>query len=394
MTVAFLLRPWPVYGGGETVTICLANEFVKRGINTFVFYTKSSPKDKPVPFIDERIKSERIDGIVSDEDSFSFSKQEILLSRKFLQEQVEKNKINIIINQWWPVECLVDVNVKVIKCLHTCLFMPSNYDSFSWFGIQGLKKLLGRRLYFYIHKLSRCRQVEEYLKYVDKYLFLAPCDLGQYLEFRRKSPFLEKLDYCYNPLPSVSDTEIDYSKKRNQVLFVGRMYESYKRVSRILKIWHIIENDTRFRDWTLEMVGDGPDKKLYIQMASDLKLKRITFHGFQDPKPFYEKAKIFLMTSNVEGWGMTLVESQEHGVVPIVFDTFKAVHDIITNEENGIIVSQLSLESYVEKLENMMLDDLRLQRMAENGIETSKRFSVSKVVDKWQSIFKELVPEL
>ena len=71
-----------------------------------------------IPFIDEIIKSERIDGIVSDEDSFSFSKQEILLSRKFLQEQVEKNKINIIINQWWPVECLVDVNVKVIKCLH------------------------------------------------------------------------------------------------------------------------------------------------------------------------------------------------------------------------------------------------------------------------------------
>ena len=32
--------------------------------------------------------------------------------------------------------------------------------------------------------------------------------------------------------------------------------------------------------------------------------------------------------------------------------------------------------------------------MAENGIETCKRFSVSKVVDKWQSIFKELVPEL
>ena len=81
-------------------------------------------------------------------------------------------------------------------------------------------------------------------------------------------------------------------------------------------------------------------------------------------------------------------------VVPIAFDTFKAVHDIITNEENGIIVSQLSLESYAEKLENLMLDDLRLQRMAENGIETCKRFSVSKVVDKWQSIFKELVPEL
>lgn len=26
MNILFLLRLWPVYGGGETVTICLANE--------------------------------------------------------------------------------------------------------------------------------------------------------------------------------------------------------------------------------------------------------------------------------------------------------------------------------------------------------------------------------
>ena len=33
MKIAFLLRPWPIYGGGETVTITLSNEFVKRGIS-------------------------------------------------------------------------------------------------------------------------------------------------------------------------------------------------------------------------------------------------------------------------------------------------------------------------------------------------------------------------
>ena len=37
MKIAFLLRPWPIYGGGETVTITLSNEFVKRGISVIVF---------------------------------------------------------------------------------------------------------------------------------------------------------------------------------------------------------------------------------------------------------------------------------------------------------------------------------------------------------------------
>ena len=42
MNVIFLHRVWPVYGGGETVTICLANEMVKRGFNVHIAYFKDS----------------------------------------------------------------------------------------------------------------------------------------------------------------------------------------------------------------------------------------------------------------------------------------------------------------------------------------------------------------
>ncbi|KAB6160128.1 glycosyltransferase family 4 protein, partial [Bacteroides xylanisolvens] len=42
MNIAFLLRLWPVYGGGETVTISLANEMVKRGHSITIFYFKDS----------------------------------------------------------------------------------------------------------------------------------------------------------------------------------------------------------------------------------------------------------------------------------------------------------------------------------------------------------------
>lgn len=42
MNIVFLLRLWPIYGGGETVTICLANEMAKRGHAVTVFYFKDS----------------------------------------------------------------------------------------------------------------------------------------------------------------------------------------------------------------------------------------------------------------------------------------------------------------------------------------------------------------
>ena len=103
MKIAFLLRPWPIYGGGETVTITLSNEFVKRGISVIVFYTKDS-KSQNMPLIDNRVKSVFVPNIKSDEHQLSFTKNEISFASKFLSDYVEKENIDIIINQWWPAQ--------------------------------------------------------------------------------------------------------------------------------------------------------------------------------------------------------------------------------------------------------------------------------------------------
>ena len=83
------------------------------------------------------------------------------------------------------------------------------------------------------------------------------------------------------------------------------------------------------------------------------------------------------MTSAFEGFGMTLVEAQQYGVVPIVMDSYKSLHDIIKNDENGIIIPDNDFESFVNELKNLMNDDKRRRRLAENGSETCKQFSVN-----------------
>lgn len=69
-------------------------------------------------------------------------------------------------------------------------------------------------------------------------------------------------------------------------------------------------------------MGDGSSKLEYETLVSNLNLKKVEFLGFQDPVPYYKNASIFLMTSSLEGFGMTLVEAQCYGVVPIVMDSF------------------------------------------------------------------------
>lgn len=177
------------------------------------------------------------------------------------------------------------------------------------------------------------------------------------------------------------------------VLFVGRMYESHKKVSVMLKIWREIESDRNLDSWSFTLVGDGPDKTMFQNMAKEMQLKRVKFEGYQLPLDYYKKAKIFLMTSAHEGWPMTLVESQENGVVPIVMDTFSSCHDIIENGENGFIVGMNNVTEYIKRLKSLMIDEDMRMCMALKGLDTCKRFSVEKIVDRWQQIFNELLKD-
>ena len=48
--------------------------------------------------------------------------------------------------------------------------------------------------------------------------------------------------------------------KEKEVLVVARLDDWHKRISEILEIWKDVQQDKRFSDWTLHVVGDGIDK--------------------------------------------------------------------------------------------------------------------------------------
>ena len=64
--VVFLLRYWAVYGGGETVTITLANEMVSRGWNVGVLYFKHNTRDN-LPYINPAIKAILVENVDCDQ---------------------------------------------------------------------------------------------------------------------------------------------------------------------------------------------------------------------------------------------------------------------------------------------------------------------------------------
>ena len=114
----------------------------------------------------------------------------------------------------------------------------------------------------------------------------------------------------------------------------------------------------------------------------------IHFEGAQSPLSWYQKSKIFLMASPREGWGLTITESLQNGVVPIVLNTSNVFKDIISDANNGFLPN--TEKEYRERLESLLSNDNKRQRMAIEGLKSVHRFTPKIVGEKWLSLLNKL----
>lgn len=177
--------------------------------------------------------------------------------------------------------------------------------------------------------------------------------------------------------------------KKKQVLIVSRLYNPEKRLDRALKIWKIL-TQRGLTDWQLIIVGTGAHEDYLKILSRRLELKNVVFTGRQDPYLYYRDAALFMMTSAVEGWGLTLTESMQTGVVPIAFDSYPALYDIITNRYDGCIISDNDLNAYAECMEELMRNRKERERIARNGLESCKRFEINKILEQWAKLIENL----
>ncbi|GBU24703.1 glycosyl transferase [Fibrobacteria bacterium R8-3-H12] len=378
MRILYVLKTFPASSGVDTVTRILGNEFAKSGHNVYVCCFLYS--QKPV-FVDPGIKI------------YEFPQQwELAASENnsvFLNKIIMENSIDIIINQEADVSCICvlcnnareGTKTKLVSCLHFSLFSE----------LEAKGRILTRFLPKRIVKKRRMRIQLKRRNFVydnsDIFVMLSNRFIGEYKKFMPNKN-LSKLRSIYNPI-NCEDKHIDFSKKTKSLLVVSRIAEEQKRISMIIEIWKYISKKEVYKDWNLIIVGDGPDMGKCQKLAKNL--PRIDFKGWQEPRSYYLDSPIFLMTSSYEGFGITLIEAQNYGCVPVVMDSYLSLHDIIENWENGFIVPNNDKQAFIEKV-CLLMDNIELrEKMAKNAMNDCKKFDVGKIAKEWGNLFAELV---
>lgn len=320
-----------------------------------------------------------------------------------IRKYIENKQINILLFQ-------VVWNIKLFELLHSA---RRGTDCRMVSAIHGLPGQFFYNLKKYIEQEKPRSCKERIIKYL-KPLYL----LYVYHKFRRYNHFIyNQSDACvvltgsnkksYVDFYRIGDTRkftiipnpLSYDEfatyeeictKEQVVLVVARFEEGVKRLSYALKIWHRLECKG-VDGWRLVIVGDGDDRELYLELSRQLGLKNISFEGRRNPLEYYRKAAVFMMTSLFEGFGVTLTEAQQMGVVPMAMDSFDAVHDIIVHGESGLIIPDNDLDTYAESLYQLLADKAYREQLALNATVSSKNFSIDTVAFKWCNLFKSLV---
>lgn len=192
--------------------------------------------------------------------------------------------------------------------------------------------------------------------------------------------------YIPNPLSLYPDEQSDLENKI--VLNIGRFVKD-KGHNMLLRAWNKVVS--KYPNWKLKIVGDGPLKKDMEKLIYDFNLednvKIIPPH--KNIKEDFLNSSIFVLSSRYEGFGMVLAEAMACGVPCVSFDCPSGPKNIISNNIDGILVPDQNIEllanSIIELIDNKEKRKLFGKR-ARNNI---RRFLPGKLIrNKWKKIFR------
>lgn len=174
------------------------------------------------------------------------------------------------------------------------------------------------------------------------------------------------------------------------LLFVGRT-EASKGTGRVLQI--ALELKESGVDFTLDLVGDGPERPDYEQWVKDYGLgSQVTFHGWL-PKPalvpFYRQAHFFLFpTTASEGWPKVLSEAMAFGVVPLA-GAVSSIPQILAETGAGLPLPPLDIQVYARTVTDFLEHPEKWQAFSRAGMMEASRFTYDNYLREVTLMFKE-----
>jgi len=187
----------------------------------------------------------------------------------------------------------------------------------------------------------------------------------------------------------------DYSPDKNNrsqfphLVYLGRL-KAYKQLDHLLKVVGILKND--FKRLHLSIAGTGDAEEDLKKKAGELGIgNMVDFLGFISEKEKVELLQsgwLFVTPSEKEGWGLTVIEANACGLPTVGYDV-PGLRDSIKKDKTGLLVENMEPKYLAEGVRELLSNDGRREKMAENALKWSENFSWDKTARRFLDLISE-----
>lgn len=186
----------------------------------------------------------------------------------------------------------------------------------------------------------------------------------------------------YNPLTlEPGKISLGTSKK---FLAVGRFSHLHKGFDLLIEAFHIFAEKNK--EWTLDIVGEGPEEPMYRELIKKYKLEeRITIYPFTNHiQSYYSEAQIYVLSSRWEGMPLVLMEAMSHGL-PIISS------DLAVSKEIMGVFGMYYINGDVNGLAQQMIEATHInwKEKSEQALQIAARFNIETIINQWKQLIDE-----
>lgn len=173
-----------------------------------------------------------------------------------------------------------------------------------------------------------------------------------------------------------------------QLLFVGRI-EAAKGADHVLYIVKKLRDQGI--DFTLDLVGGGPEQAIHKQLASDLGIQScVTFYEPM-PRPqlsqFYAESHILVLPSQSEGWPKVISEAMAYGVVPLASNV-GSIPQYLARFETGRSLDTDDTTGFADAIQFYTENASAWKRESDNAVKNAHYFSYTHYLDQVKTLLE------
>mgnify|MGYP003297943959 CR=1 FL=1 len=176
-----------------------------------------------------------------------------------------------------------------------------------------------------------------------------------------------------------------YNSSSKVILSAGQLLK-IKGYERVIEVARKIL--FKYPDWKWVICGEGPERQKLEKLILDAKLTNqvLLLGTVDDMDSQYKKAATYVLTSDMEGLPMVLLEAKSWGLPLVSFDIMTGPSDVIIDEVNGYLIKPYDIDAMAEKIEILISDKDKRVQFSANAQMDMQKFEEKYIISQWETI--------